>query len=173
MFQDLKLLYPLHGLKDSLKKLNKKEEVTDDELAIVVNFVDFFSTVSLHPAIVGPLVSEIAKVVNQHRHTKTCRKYQTVCRFKFPKLPSYKTIIARPPSKDMTDQEKKSMEIEYEAVIKKVKEVLENKETVEEILLEHPKETEETAADAFRGNLVDYNFNFNNIHILFVYRKGI
>ena len=73
----------------------------------------------------------------------------------------------------MTDQEKKSMEMEYEAVIKKVKEVLENKETVEEILLEHPKETEETAADAFRGNLVDYNFNFNNIHILFVYRKGI
>ena len=126
-----------------------KEEVTDDELARVVNSVYFFITVRLHPAIVGLLVAPIAKVVNHHRHTKTCRKYQTVCRFKFPKLPSYKTVIARPPRKDMTDQKKKSVEIEHEAVIKKVQEVFENKETIEKILSEHPK------ADAFRGNLVE------------------
>ena len=55
----------------------------------------------------------------------------------------------------MTDQEKKSVEIEHEAVIKKVQEVLENKETIEKILSEHPKEKEKTSADAFRGNLVE------------------
>ena len=109
-----------------------KEEVTDDELATVVNSVDFFSTVRLNPAIVGPLVAPIAKVVNHHRH-----------------------VIARLPGKDMTDQYKKSVEIEHEAVIKKVHEVFENQETIEKILSEHPKEKEKISADAFRGNLVE------------------
>ena len=92
---DLKLLYPLFGLKSSLRKLQKKEEITDQDLEPLIAFVDCFTTVSLHPAIVGPIVAKIAREVNQHGHTKTCRKYITVCRFKFPKLPSYQTIIAR------------------------------------------------------------------------------
>ena len=70
--------------------------VTNEDLLTVVKFVDTFSTVSLHPAIVGPIVKAIAEVVNQHRHTKTCRKYKPPCRFKFPKLLSYKTLIATP-----------------------------------------------------------------------------
>jgi hypothetical protein len=52
LLKDLKILYPLYGLKAALNKLHKGEETTDEELATVVKFVDTFSTVSLHPAIV-------------------------------------------------------------------------------------------------------------------------
>jgi hypothetical protein len=154
-FEDLKLLYPLYGLKNSLRKLHNGEEVMEQEIATIVTFIDTFSTVSLHPAIVGSVVAAIAEKVNQHHHTKTCRKYQTVCRFKFPKLPSYVTIIARPPGKNIPAQEKKSLEAKHDAVIKKVKEVLNDDDMMKSILEEYPKVSEKTVAEATEGKLVD------------------
>ena len=61
---------------EEFKKIYKNKDVADDDLSIVVRFIDSFSTVSLHPAIVGPIVKAIAEQVNQHRHTKTSRKYK-------------------------------------------------------------------------------------------------
>ena len=118
---DLKLLYPLFGLKASLRKLQKKEDITELDLIPVIAFIDCFSTVSLHPAIVGPRVAEIAKEVNQHRHTKTCRKYCTICRFKFPKFPSYRTVIARPHHQRMPEDEeaRKTLEDTYSSNFEK------------------------------------------------------
>ena len=151
MLVHLKQLFPLYGLKDSLKRLHKSDDVTDEDLAIIVAFVDTFTTVSLHPAVVGPIVAAIAEKVNQHRHTKTCRKYQTVCRFKMPKLPSYDTIIARPIPKDISDKAKKKLQEDQRVIFKKVREVLDNKEVMEEILLEVPKTAESTAFEAKEG----------------------
>ena len=104
--------------KNSLEKLYKNKDVTNDDLLTVVKFVDTFCTVSLHPAIVGPIVKVIAEIVNQHRHTKTCKKYKPACRFKFPKLPSYKTIIAAPLPEDMPEKEKKVLVAQYDGIIK-------------------------------------------------------
>ena len=88
ILKELESLYPLYGLKSVMKKLNNADEnVTNEDLAIVTRFIDIFSTVSLHPGIVGTTVAGIVREVNQHKHTKTCRKYLTKCRFKFPKLP--------------------------------------------------------------------------------------
>ena len=151
LLSNLKYIYPLYGLRSSLRKLHKGEHITDDELETVIFFIDTFSTVSLHPSIVGPVVAAIAQKVNQHWHTKTCRKYQTICRFNFPKLPSYKTIIARPPTNSLNEQEKKSLEAKYSAITKRVKEVLEDKDVVESILSDFPKELEHTEADAIEG----------------------
>ena len=151
LLSNLKYIYPLYGLRSSLRKLHKGEHITDDELETVIVFIDTFSTVSLHPSIVGPVVAAIAQKVNQHWHTKTCRKYQTICRFNFPKLPSYKTIIARPPTNSLNEQEKKSLEAKYSAITKRVKEVLEDKDVVESILSDFPKELEHTEADAIEG----------------------
>ena len=150
---DLKLLYPLYGLKNALQKLHKNEEPTEEEVATVVKFVDTFSTVSLHPAIVGHIVSDIAKKVNQHHHTKTCRKYNTVCRFKMPKLPSKETIIARPPGQNMTDNKKKITETKHATVIMKVREVLNNKEEMDSIYAQYPKDSETTMIEATEGRL--------------------
>ena len=151
MLVQLKQLFPLYGLKDSLKRLHKSDDVTDEDLAIIVAFVDTFTTVSLHPAVVGPIVAAIAEKVNQHRHTKTCRKYQTVCRFNMPKLPSYETIVARPIPKDISDKAKKKLQEEQRVIFKKVREVLDNKEVMEEILSEFPKMDEYTAFEAKEG----------------------
>ena len=115
----------------SLKKLHKGEEVTSEDMSIIVTFVDTFSTVSLHPALIGSAVASIASKVNQHRHTKTCRKYSTHCRFNFPKLPSYNTIIAKPPGKSTLIQEVKKIQAVHNTVIKKVREVLQDKEVME------------------------------------------
>ena len=46
VLHDLKILYPLYGLKAALNTLHKGEETTDEQLAIVVKFIDTFSTVS-------------------------------------------------------------------------------------------------------------------------------
>ena len=45
-------------------------------------------------------IVNMVKEVNTHHHTKTCRKYKTDCRFKFPRYPSLFYIIAQelPPS---------------------------------------------------------------------------
>ena len=68
-------LFPLNGLSSILKKMQINEELTCLEADKLAVFVDTFSTVSLHPAVVGQIVAEIAIKVNQHSHTKTCRKY--------------------------------------------------------------------------------------------------
>jgi hypothetical protein len=152
VLKELKSLYPLYGLKSALRKIHKgKEEVSERDFSIVAAFVDTFSTVSLHPAIVGPTVAAIAEEVNQHHHTPTCRKHNTVCRFKMPKLPSIDTIIARSPPKTMESKDKKSIEAKHGVVTKKVREVLNNKEEMKKILDMYPKGNEKTVDAAREG----------------------
>ena len=154
VLRELKLIYPLFGLKTSLKKININDEnVTKEDIDIVTKFVDTFSTVSLHPAIVGDMVASIADQVNQHHHTKTCRKYKTICRFKFPKLPSYRTLIARPTRKGLSNDEKASLNKKHAAVIKKVKDALGNKELLNSILAKYPKSEEKTVEEAIEGRV--------------------
>ena len=50
----------------------------------------------------GDVISMVEEV-NQHHHTKTCRKKSTECRFHFKKFPSQRTIIARPPKGESED----------------------------------------------------------------------
>jgi hypothetical protein len=151
LLKDLKMIYPLFGLKTILEKLNIGQEVSEEEMAVVVTFIDSFCTVSLHPAIVGPVVAYIATLVNQHHHTKTCRKYQTVCRFKFPKMPSYKTIISRPPDKNRSADQKKSLEEKHDGILKRVQKVLDDEDVLKSILEEFPKSSEKTVAGATLG----------------------
>ena len=155
--QKLQKIFPLFGLKTILCKLQKNEEVTDEELAVIVTFVDSFCTVSLHPAIVGSIVAEIAKKVNQHHHTQTCRKFKTVCRFNMPKLPSYETIIARPPMKEMSAKDRSSLEEKQAVILKKVRDVLDNRDFIKDILEKYPKENEKNKNEADQGRKLRIN----------------
>ena len=151
LLRDLNLLYPLYGLKDALKRMHKGDSVSELDFKILAAFVDAFTTVSLHPAIVGNIVAAIAKEVNQHKHTRTCRKYNTVCRFKFPKLPFYCTVIARPAATTMPDKEKKNLEERHSRTLKKVQDVLTEKEKMLTILQDFPKDEELTEEQAREG----------------------
>lgn len=75
-------------------------------------------------------LNNLVKEVNVHGHTLTCYKGKSPnCRFHFPRLPSKKTLIAHPPSSDIT-QERLS---QLEDILKKVKDRL-GELTEEEIL---------------------------------------
>ena len=121
----------------------------------MVKFVDTFSSVSTHPAIVGQLVADIVKHVNQYHHTKTCRKYKTVCRFKMPKLPSQRTIIAKPPRSDLS--EKAALGQKHGQVVKQVREVLDNKDLMAEIQAQYPKDEEYTKSQTDEGRVTRIN----------------
>ena len=41
-------------------------------------------------------VVDIVSKVNIFKDTKSCRKYQTKCRYGFPRYPMWKTLISRP-----------------------------------------------------------------------------
>ena len=97
---------PLKGIKAAFRSLRSNKTLTNQEIEVLSTFADKFTTVSTHPGIVGQDVSEIAKEVNLHHHTHTCRKYGKECRFGFEKLPSPETIIAQP-VKGTTETKKK------------------------------------------------------------------
>ena len=54
--------------------------------------------------------ADVVTMVQKHKHTKSCKKYGTDCRFGFPKLPSEKTIVASPLPEDLDDESKAKLE---------------------------------------------------------------
>ena len=98
------------------------------------------------------LNSLVAKV-NTHHHTKSCNKGKTKCRFHFPRLPSEKTLIARPISEKYTDEEEcKRKSSEFKDVLERVKEHLEN------LTDEHIENVLQNSLDKF---LQELNINKN------------
>ena len=87
---------PFQGISVAFEKLRTNKDLTEYELNALVNFIDEFTTVSLHQNSVGKDVVKIASEVNVHNHTKTCNKYNNACRFNYPRFPTDKTIIAKP-----------------------------------------------------------------------------
>ena len=51
---------------------------------------------------------DIVSSVQKHKHTQSCRKYGTNCRYGIPRLPTEETIIARP-FHEMSDNEKQEI----------------------------------------------------------------
>ena len=131
--------FPFFGLKSAFKKFQTLADLEEYEERAVINFANTFTSVSLSPAVVGEKVSEIAKAVNRHRHTKACRKYNTTCRFFFPKFPIWTTVIASPRKvvTDTVNTDAPNRE-NPEKLLKKVKEVLLDDEIISHILTKFP-----------------------------------
>ncbi|XP_063446963.1 uncharacterized protein LOC134726488 [Mytilus trossulus] len=74
----------------------------EDEDDIVTEFVDKYITCKLPLETEDSELKDIVTTVQQHSktHSKSCRKKGTVCRFNFPRPPSEKTFISRPPKDD-------------------------------------------------------------------------
>ena len=74
----------------------------------VITFADRFTTCTLNEHSLAARtddetlkeraadVIDIVKKVNVHKHTKSCRKYASLCRFRFPKFPMWRTILSKP-----------------------------------------------------------------------------
>ena len=59
--------------------------------------------------------------------------------------------VSRPPPKDMTEEQQKSLAASYKTVIKKVENVLEDKEFIKSILASISKTNEATVQQAIEG----------------------
>ena len=141
------------GLSTSLSKIKDNETLTDKEKATCINFVDSFITVSLR----NDLKSTVEEV-QVHKHSKSCRKYGTSCRFSYPKFPSNRTIIAQPldktkfPSESAFKKKLQSLKDNLASVkrtLEKLEDIFPNQEqvTIQDILT-HSKVTEEQYYEA-------------------------
>ena len=107
----------------------------DGEIEALKNFIDEFTTVSTNECTVGEKVSRIVLQVNIHCHTKSCRKYDCPCRFFYPRFPSRRTIIAGPIIG--VDNEEKNKRIKkYDEILDKVRLILNDTDTIDEIIKE-------------------------------------
>ena len=96
---------------------------------------------SIHEETVGKAVSKIAQEVNKHHHTKTCRKRGTTCRFNYPKYPTPHTIIVQP-CKVKDVKERDALIAKYQMILRKVKMILEDDDTVNAIMERYDKQSE-------------------------------
>ena len=147
----------MFGIQRAFKKFQTKEELLAHEENAIIEFANRYTTCTLNvdsikmkiDDSVKHMADEIAKIVtecNWHRHTKSCKKYDTICRFGIPKFPSTKTILTKPKSQITDDMNEK-----YMKVLKAVKEQLCNEDVVNMILDEIPKVLD-TSRDLFKLN---------------------
>ena len=98
-------------IKSAFNKFRHDENLTEEEEAEVIKYIDTFVTCTSdkdeakklllrdcgNKDAVAAKAVKIATTVNQHKHSKSCRKYKTNCRFHYPRYPSSRTIITQSP----------------------------------------------------------------------------
>ena len=97
---------------------------------LVIRFIDEAISCSLNNE--NDKVNLLVRQLQNHKHTKTCRKYGTTCRFGFPKLPSDETLIAKPLSDELPEDEKTQLLEKSQSILKRVGELLQDEDLNEE-----------------------------------------
>ena len=123
----------IEGLSLAFKKIKDSEKLTEEDTDSLATFVDTFITVSTCEKKVGKDLAATVRKVNQHRHTKTCRKYGGKCRFNYPRPPSPHTIIVQPVRDGDTEKRSKIL-IESDKLIGKVMSFLEDEDSFKKLL---------------------------------------
>ena len=131
----------MKGLSKAFKKLKNSEKLLQEDTSSLANFIDGFITVTTNKQIVGEDVAMAVKEVNQHKHSKTCRKHGTKCRFNYPKPPSPHTIITQPVQESKL-MKKKTAKDKSHRIINRVMQVLDDPDTVKKIMADYDKDNE-------------------------------
>ena len=107
------------------------ENSEENELMIkeLQKFADRWTSVSLK----NPRTKHLVELLNCHVCTrKGCHKYSEHCRFRFPRFPTLKTLIAMPAKIKYPDEEEREKAIaESKQIKEKVRNILENKDIME------------------------------------------
>lgn len=77
------------------------DEASNEE---VVQFVDKYVSCCLPDEETQNDLYKLVTELNTHKHTKTCKKHGSECRFSFPRPLSPATLIARPQQIDENDR---------------------------------------------------------------------
>ena len=139
ILKKIKPKFKMLGLKSAFYKLQINADLDEQEEIALIHFANKFTTCTLNPNLVGEDVTELVKEVNIHCHTRSCRKYNCVCRFLFPRFPIWKTVIGRPSHLANVDA---STIQKYKEILKNVKEVLEDRDFLEDTMSKYDKKSE-------------------------------
>ena len=85
---------------------------------------------------------EIVKDVNRQNHTRASRKYDTTCRFGFPKFPIWKNLISKPSALPLAEKEAKTTF--HFKLLKDNGDILDGEATVDQIVSEYSEKDMET-----------------------------
>ena len=135
---------PMHGIVKAFKKLKNTEKLDKNDTNCLVKFIDSFITVSTCEALVGKDVARAVKEVNQHRHSKTCRKYGGTCRFDYPKPPAPFTMIVQPLVDSDSKRRQKKL-TDSSRIIANVMTVLDDEDNLKKIMVDYDKDSEDAA----------------------------
>ena len=126
-------------IKRAFESIKNDNLLTHEEENALTNFIDKHVSCDRY----NPLSADITNKVNVHRHSRTCRKHGTSCRFNFPRYPTLKTIISVP-VRVLEKDEKKRKEIlkQNNDLLNKVKQTLENEDAMKSINLIEQKQFE-------------------------------
>ena len=134
-------------LTDAFKKLRENVPLDDCEIKELEYYVDKFVTCSLNPDKLkqmgctdGVTLATLAEEVQQHRHTRTCHKYDNTCRFHKPTFPVMKTTIFGSTCKCCSNSE--TQRKGNPLILTRVKELLDDKETIDKIMSKYNKREE-------------------------------
>ena len=145
--------FPLFGISAAFKKFQTHEPLLKYEEQAIINFANRFTTCTLNQDTIARMTEDpdlrakaaqvvaIVKAVNIHNHTRSCRKYDTTCRFGFGKFPSWKTLISKPSTLPMPEKETKMAE--HAKILKAVKGVLDDDDALTKILSQYPNKENE------------------------------
>ena len=109
-------------LVDTYEKLRKREKLSNPQTKALEKFTDKFCTCTLCPELVGKRAVQIAKQVNTHGHSKSCKKSKPKCRWRYPKFPLHETVFIDK-EREWKEEEKLTDE-KRNYILKKVKDVL-------------------------------------------------
>ena len=148
-YHDVLKKFPLYGISSAFRKFQTLEPLKEYEETAIKSFARKFTTCTLSPAMLEHMTEdsvlktksnsllETIKSVNIHNHTRTCRKYDTSCRFGFGKFPIWETLIAKP--HNLLTKEKQD---KYIKILKDVRKVLDDDDVIQRILCSYNKEAE-------------------------------
>ena len=109
-----------HGVfwlrKDIIESIKDGDDFNDEK---VVKLIDKWITCSLDTG--DPALNKLVSEVNVQKHTKSCQKGKSKCRFNFPRLPSKTTLIASPLVSNLSEEEREKEISDSVVIVEKVK----------------------------------------------------
>lgn len=156
----------IHGVawiaKHELVKRGITGHLMDNEEA-ALKLIDFLVTCALPEN--NNHLRKIVQEVQQHKHTKSCMKYNGSCRYGFPRFPSAKTLVAKPMEDthpNLSEKEKKALKGRAVKVLGAAKDLLNDRDFNEAMTLEefyqaigtHKEEYEELLGISERGKVL-------------------
>ena len=98
-----------------------------------------------------PELRTIVSQVQKHKHTPSCLKYDGVCRYGFPKLPSPRTVLSKPLDPEMEEKERNEKKAKASKILGKAKKLLNDLEAKK--LLNDPSLDENMTLEEFYASI--------------------